>query len=543
MTWIPDQVGNDKMMKGEKMFKVLATDGTSPEGIACIKECAQLDIKPALKPEELLAIIGDYEGLIVRSASQVTAQVIEAGKKLMVIGRAGVGIDNIDVNAATQNGIVVVNSPTGNTIAATEHTIGLMMALARHIPQATASLKGGQWLKSKYTGIEVRNKTIGIIGLGNIGSAVARRAQGLEMKVIGYDPFVSAERAKQLQVTMVSLEELYKTADFITIHTPLNATTKGMIGEKEIAMMKPTVRIINCARGGLIDEALLAKAVAEKKIAGAAVDVFVKEPTTESPLFTNDSIIVTPHLGASTAEAQVTAARDVAEQIVDVLNGKPAKYAVNIPFVAADVYTVLSPFMKTAAIAGTLLSQLVEGQIKSIRINYDGEIANYDTAILKASVLNGLLETITEEHVNLVNANVVANRRGIGVVEEKNATCENYTSLVTLVATTTKGTTTVAATVLRGEPHIVRVNDYWLDIVPSGGYFLFSDHLDRPGIIGAVGNITGSSNININSMYVSRLKPRGHALMILALDEPLTDKVLKQIKAVPDIASAKLVKL
>jgi D-3-phosphoglycerate dehydrogenase len=526
-----------------KMMKVLATDGTSPEGVACIKSCAQLDIKPALKPEELLAIIGDYEGLIIRSASQVTAQVIEAGKKLMVIGRAGVGIDNIDVNAATQRGIIVVNSPTGNTIAAAEHTIGLMMSLARHIPQANASLKAGQWLKSKYTGIEVRNKTIGIIGLGNIGSAVARRCQGLEMKVIAFDPFVSAERAKQLMVTMVSLEELFKTSDFITIHTPLNATTKGLITEKEIALMKPSVRIINCARGGLIDEELLAKVITEKKIAGAAIDVFSKEPTTESPLFSKDNVVVTPHLGASTAEAQVTAAKDVAEQIVDVLNGRPARYAVNIPFVTAETFAVLSPFMKTVSVAGALLSQLADGPITNLHIKFDGELANYDTTILKASMLNGLLETISNERVNLVNANVVANRRGITVVEEKNAACENYTSMVTLVATTPQGTTAVAATVLRGEPHIVRVNDYWVDIVPSGGYFLFSDHLDRPGIIGAVGNITGTANININSMNVSRLKPRGQALMVLALDEPLSEKVLKQIKAVPDIADAKLVKL
>jgi D-3-phosphoglycerate dehydrogenase len=491
----------------------------------------------------LLAIIGDYEGLIVRSASQVTAQVIEAGKKLMVIGRAGVGIDNIDVNAATQRGIIVVNSPTGNTIAAAEHTIGLMMSLARHIPQANASLKAGQWLKSKYTGIEVRNKTIGIIGLGNIGSAVARRCQGLEMKVIAFDPFVSAERAKQLMVTMVSLEELFKTSDFITIHTPLNATTKGLITEKEIALMKPSVRIINCARGGLIDEELLAKVITEKKIAGAAIDVFSKEPTTESPLFSKDNVVVTPHLGASTAEAQVTAAKDVAEQIVDVLNGRPARYAVNIPFVTAETFAVLSPFMKTVSVAGALLSQLADGPITNLHIKFDGELANYDTTILKASMLNGLLETISNERVNLVNANVVANRRGITVVEEKNAACENYTSMVTLVATTPQGTTAVAATVLRGEPHIVRVNDYWVDIVPSGGYFLFSDHLDRPGIIGAVGNITGTANININSMNVSRLKPRGQALMVLALDEPLSEKVLKQIKAVPDIADAKLVKL
>jgi D-3-phosphoglycerate dehydrogenase len=524
------------------MMKVLVTDGTSEEGVACLKGVAHVDMKPALKPEELLAIIGDYEGLIVRSASTVTAQIIEAGKKLMVIGRAGVGIDNIDVNAATQRGIIVVNAPTGNTIAAAEHTIGLMMSLARHIPQANASLKSGQWLKSKYTGIEVRNKTLGIIGLGNIGAAVARRAQGLEMKVIAFDPFVSAERAKQLMVTMVSLEDLFKTSDFITIHTPLNATTKSIITEKEIALMKPTVRIINCARGGLIDEDLLVKAITEKKIAGAALDVFTKEPITESPLFAKDNVVVTPHLGASTAEAQITSARDVAEQIVDVLNGKPARYAVNIPFVNAETFAVLSPYMKTASVAGILLSQLVEGQIKDIHINYDGEIARYDTAILKASALNGLMGAISEERVNLVNANVVANKRGINVVEEKNTACENYTSLVTLVATTSTGTTTVAATVLRGEPHVVRINDYWLDIVPSDGYFLFSDHTDRPGIIGAVGNITGAANINIQSMHVSRLKPRGQALMILALDEPLPDRVLKQIKAIPDIADAKLVK-
>ena len=524
------------------MMKVLVTDGTSEEGVACLKGVAHVDMKPVLKPEELLAIISDYEGLIVRSASTVTAQVIEAGKKLMVIGRAGVGIDNIDVNAATQRGIIVVNAPTGNTIAAAEHTIGLMMSLARHIPQANASLKGGQWLKSKYTGIEVRNKTLGIIGLGNIGAAVARRAQGLEMKVIAFDPFVSAERAKQLMVTMVSLEDLFKTSDFITIHTPLNATTKSIITEKEIALMKPSVRIINCARGGLIDEDLLAKAITEKKIAGAALDVFAKEPTTESPLFSKDNVVVTPHLGASTTEAQITSAKDVAEQIVDVLNGRPARYAVNIPFVNADTFAVLSPFMKAAAAAGILLSQLTEGQIKDIRISYDGEIAKYDSAILKASALNGLMGAISEERVNLVNANVVAGKRGISVAEEKNLTCENYASLITLAATTSKGTTTVAATVLRGEPHIVRINDYWLDIVPTDGYTLFSDHLDKPGIIGAVGNITGAANININSMHVSRLKPRGQALMILALDEALPDKVLKQIRAIPGITDAKLVK-
>ncbi len=534
-----DYMNKDKQM----VMKVLIADSVSEEGIECLRSCAQVDVKTGMKPEELIKIIGDYEALIVRSQTQVTDKIIEAGKKLMVIGRAGVGIDNINVEAATQRGIIVVNAPTGNTISAAEHTIALMLSLARHIPQAYISLKGGKWDRNKFTGTEVRGKMLGIIGLGNIGAEVARRARGMEMKVLGFDPFVSADRANQLQVNMVPFEQLLKQSDFITLHIPLNAQTKGLIGEKEIAMMKPTARIINCARGGIIDEELLARVVAEKKIGGAAVDVFTKEPMTESPLFKVDGIIVTPHLGASTEEAQVTAARDVAEQIVDVLNGKPARYAVNIAFVAAETYAILAPFMKTAQVTGRFLSQLTEGQVKSIRIRYEGEIANYDTAILKASVLGGMLEAISEERVNLVNANVVATRRGMAVVEEKIPTCDNYTALLTLIATTSGGTTTVAATVMRGEPHIVRVNDYWIDVVPTGGYFLFADHRDRPGIIGAVGNITGSANINIHSMSVGRLKPRGQALMILALDEPLPEDVRQKILAIPDIDTVKLVKL
>jgi D-3-phosphoglycerate dehydrogenase / 2-oxoglutarate reductase len=524
------------------VMKVLALDSVSEEGIAVLKSCAQVDRK-TLKPEELLEVIGDYEAVIVRSQTQITDKVIEAGKKLMIIGRAGVGIDNINVETATQRGIIVVNSPTGNTVSAAEHTIGLMMALARHIPQANASLKSGKWDRNKFTGLEVRGKTLGVVGLGNIGAEVARRAKGMEMKVLGFDPFVSAERAAQLQVRMVPFEQLLKESDFVTLHIPLNAQTRGLIGEKEIATMKPTARIINCARGGMIDEELLAKSVAEKKIAGAAVDVFTKEPMTDSPLFKVDSIIVTPHLGASTEDAQVTAAADVAQQIADVFAGRAARYAVNIPFVSSETMTVLGPFMGAAKAASKLLSQLAEGQVKSVHVRYDGEIANCDTAILKASVVAGMLELISEDRVNLVNANVIAAKRGIGVIEEKNPSCENYTSLITLKATTSAGPVTVSATVLRGEAHIVRVNDYWIDVVPTGGNFLFCDHNDRPGIIGQVGNITGLANINIQSMMLGRLKPRGQALMILALDEPMPPEVLKKILAVPDITTAKLVRL
>jgi len=524
-------------------MKVLIADPIADEGIEILQPVAEVDIKTGLKPEELVAIIGDYEGLLVRSQTQVTAEVIAAGAKLQVIGRAGVGIDNIDVDEATRCGIIVVNAPTGNTVSAAEHTLALMLALARHIPQASTALKSGSWQRSKYMGTELRGKVLGVIGLGNVGSEVARRARAFEMRVIGCDPFVSEDMAASMQVELVPMERLLKESDFITLHLPLTPRTKGYIGPKELAMVKPTVRVINCARGGLIDEELLAKAVEEKKIAGAAVDVFLEEPVTDSVLFNVDEIIVTPHLGASTTEAQTLAARDVAEQVVAVFKGHSPRYAVNAPFVSADAMPILGPYIKAAVAGGRLLRQLVEGQVNSIQITYEGEITVYDTNTLKASALGGLLEGVTEERVNIVNANLLATRRGISVVEQKKAKCENYASLITLEATTSTGKTTVAMTVMRDEPHVVRVDNYWIDIVPSDSYFLFSDHTDRPGLIGAVGKLTGDADINISYMVVSRLEPRGQALMILALDEPLLEEQLQQLLALPDINTVKMVRL
>ena len=449
-------------------MKVLVADPVSDEGIGILYQCAQVDVKTGLKPEELISIIGDYDALVVRSQTQVSAEIIEAGQKLEIIARAGVGIDNIDVEAATRCGILVVNAPTGNTISAAEHTIALMLSLSRNIPQANTVLKSGAWRRSDFMGTEVRDKTLGIIGLGNVGSEVARRARGLEMKLIAHDPFISVDHARNLQVEIVPLKELLKEADYITFHIPLTASTKKLIGAKELALVKPTVRIINTARGGLIDEELLARAVKEKRVAGAAIDVFSTEPTTKSVLFDDDNIIVTPHLGASTAEAQVMAARDIAEQIVDVFNGKSPRYAVNVPFISDETLSVLAPFITVASTVGRLINQLVEGQMNSIQIKYNGEISNYDTNTLKAAVLGGLLEGVSEERVNLVNANIVANQRGLTVVEQMEATCENYVSLITVEVTTTTGTTTVAATVMRGESRIVQINNYWLDIVPTG---------------------------------------------------------------------------
>lgn len=524
-------------------MKVLITDSIAEEGIERLRQHAEVDVKLGLKPEEIIAIIGDYEALAVRSQTKVTAEVIAAGKKLQVIGRAGTGVDNINLEAATRHGVIVVNAPTGNAISAAEHTIALMLALARHIPQASTILKSGVWQRSAFMGTEVRGKTLGIIGLGNVGSEVARRARGLEMKLVAHDPFISSDHAANLQVKLVSLEELLRESDFITLHTPLVPSTKGLIGAKELALVKPQARIINTARGELIDEKALAKAVKEKKLAGAAIDVFPEEPITQSVLFEDDNIIVTPHLGASTSEAQATAAVDIAEQIIDVFGGKPARYAVNAPLIPAEILPILAPFMKLGTTLGQLVSQLAEGQLNSIQIKYEGDISSYDTNALKASILRGLLESVSEERINLVNANLVAAQRGLKVVEQKRTECENYSSLITVEAATSTGVTSVAGTVMRGESHLVQVNKYWIDIVPTGGYFLFSDHRDRPGLIGAVGKITGDADINISYMYLGRLKPRGQALMILALDEPLPEQERQQILTIPDVQTAKVVKL
>ncbi len=524
-------------------MKVLVADPLAPEGMESLKAKTEVDVKLGLKPDELKAVIGDYDALIVRSETQVTADVIKCGAKLQIIARAGVGLDNIDVNAATQQGVMVVNAPTGNTVAAAEHSMALMLALARNIPQAHAQLKAGKWNRKEYVGVELRNKTLGIIGLGNVGSGVATRAKGFEMRLVGYDPFASQDYAASIGVTLMPLEQVYTESDFITLHLPLTPQTKGMIGAKEFAMMKKGVRLVNCARGGLIDDEALLKAIEEGKVAGAAIDVFPSEPCTESILFKNDKIIVTPHLGASTKEAQTNVCIDVVEQIIDVLNGKPAKYAVNVPQIAPELLGILRPYMDVAVAVGKLAGQLMSGQIKNVRIRYYGDIAQYDSSALKAAILSGLLDTVSEEHVTLVNAGVIAQQRGLKISEQKETEVSNYASLISLEIAASGGSVDVAGTVLRDQIHIVRINQFWLDIAPEGGYFMLCYHTDKPGLIGAVGTITGKANINISAMQVARLEKRGEALMILTLDEPAGDAQVKQISQVPGITAVKLVKL
>jgi D-3-phosphoglycerate dehydrogenase len=520
-------------------MKILVADPIADEGIDFLRGYAQVDVKTKLELEQIKAIIGDYDALIVRSQTKVGAEVIQSGKRLKVIGRAGVGIDNIDVDAATRNGIVVVNAPTGNIIAAAEHTIALMLALARNVPQANSHLKSGKWRRDQFVGTEIRNKTLGIIGLGNVGSEVAKRVQAFEMRVIAHDPFVSKDYAHNLKVELVSMDQLLREADFITLHVPLTATTKRLIGSRELAELKPTARIINCARGGVIDEKALLEAIRAGKIAGAAFDVFDQEPVTDSPLFREDKIIVTPHLGASTIEAQTSVAKDVATEVLTVLQGQFSKYAVNAPYVAPE----LVPFMRLATTMGNLASQLMEGQISSTYIKYSGGMNNYECNPIKTALISGLLQQASEERINLVNVGLVAAQHGLRISEEKEAVAQNFANLLTLQVNTNIGTTTISGTIRDGESHIVQVNDFWMDIVPAGRYFLFCDHLDRPRLVGAIGNITGKADINISSMHLSRLQPRGKALMILALDEPLREEDLQEIRDLPGVYSAKAVKL
>jgi len=525
------------------MWKILVADPIAKEGIDLLKPHAQVDVRLKLKPEELKAIIGDYDALLVRSETKVTADIIEAGKKLQTIGRAGVGVDNIDLNAATGRGIVVVNAPTSNVIAVAELTLALMLALARNIPAANTSLKKGEWRRADFMGSDLRNKVLGIIGLGKVGSEVTRRVKSFEMRVVAYDPFVPADYARNLGVDMVSMEELLKQSDYITVHTPITNTTKGLIGAKELALVKPSVRIINTARGGIVDEEALAKAVEEGRVGGVALDTFTEEPP-KKPIrvMGMDKALVTPHLGASTAEAQTGVAIEVAEQALAVLEGRPARYAVNAPIVVPEALRVLEPYVDTATVMGNLATQLADGQLQSILIRYDGDIAKYDSTILKAAVVRGLMASISEERVNVVNVNLVAERRGLRITEQKQtADSHNYTNLLTVELTTSAGKTILSGTSMRDETHIVRINDYWMDVVPTTSYMLVTDHRDRPGLIGMVGSITGAHDINISFMEVGRREVRGRAMMVLGLDDPMPDSVLKKVTAIPDMFSVKLV--
>jgi D-3-phosphoglycerate dehydrogenase / 2-oxoglutarate reductase len=524
--------------------RILVCDPIAEDGVQALASAgASVDVRTGLSPDDLIAVVDGYDALVVRSETKVTRDVIAAATHLQVIGRAGVGVDNIDVEAATEKGVVVVNAPTGNTTSAAEHAIALMFALARRIPQASASLREGRWERSRFVGQEVRGKTLGIIGLGQVGSEVVRRARGLEMQVIAYDPFVPEERARVLGADLVSMDDLLRQSDYISVHTTLTEGTRSLIGPDELRKMKPTARIINTARGGIIDEKALETALDEGWIAGAALDVFETEPITEHPLFNRDDVVVTPHLGASTAEAQERVAIDVAEQVLAVLHGQPARYAVNAPLISPETYSYLAPYLPVAAKIGSLAVQLYEGQMGDIEIHYSGDIAQHDVTPLKAAIIGGLLEPISVEHVNVVNVDIIAQRRGLQITEIQGPTHEIYANLITLIVKGSGGQAKVSGTLAHDGPHIVSIDDFWVDIPPSEGYLLLCENKDRPGMIGAVGTLMGEFGINISFMNVGRHDKRGVALMVLTLDEQVSPEQIEQIKQVSGILGVRLARI
>jgi D-3-phosphoglycerate dehydrogenase len=524
-------------------MKILVAETIAKQGIDILRQHVEVDVRKTVSPKVLCSVIADYDALVVRSQTKVTADIIEAAKNLQVIGRAGVGVDNIDVDAATRHGIVVVNSPEGNIVSTAEHTIAMLLALARRIPQAHNLLHTGVWDR-KFKGAEVRNKVLGIIGLGRVGTEVAEMGKGLRMEVIAYDPMISESRAERLGIELVSMEVLLKTVDFITMHVPLNTSTKNLIGRNELKLVKPTAMLINCARGGILDEKAVYDAINEGKLAGAAIDVFSQEPAKDNILLQSEKVITTPHMAASTFEAEVSASIDIAEQIVEILQGHPPKSPVNTPMIPIQAMDVLGPYIQVGTTVGRIAVQLLEGHPDSLTISYQGDIAREDTDPVKVAVLAGLLNGLTEERVNMVNADIIAESRGIIVVERKETVCENYANMLTLEVNTRAGKTLVAGSSLRGRTHLTRMGDYWLEIEPVGSYMLFTEHKDRPGMIGEVGTTIGNANLNISQMKVSRGVSRGGgAMMVLCLDDPIYDECYRQICAIPDIYKVLIVKL
>ncbi|MDD5687439.1 MAG: phosphoglycerate dehydrogenase [Elusimicrobia bacterium] len=528
------------------MKKVLISDPLAKEGIEVLKNNPEFSVtvKTGLKPEELLKIIGEFDGLLVRSETKVTKEILAAAQNLKVIGRAGTGVDNIDVKEASKKGIVVMNVPGGNTISAAEHTVSMLLSLSRNIPQANASLKKGEWKKKEFVGVEVLGKTVGVVGFGKIGIEVAKRLLSFGMKVLVFDPFISKERAVQLGVESVSLDELFKESDYITIHTPKTEATKNLINAETIKKMKDGVRIVNCARGGLIDEQALASALKSGKVKGAALDVFEKEPLVESPFFEINSVIMTPHLGASTEEAQTNVSVEVAKQVVEYFSIGTIRNAVNFPFIPSEMLQKMQPYINLSEKLGLFASQFADGRISSIEINYSGEVTKYDLASLTIAAVKGVLENMSEEGVvNFINALIVAQEKGIKVSESRISETTDFTNLVVVKLKTEVGESIIAGTVFgKKDFRIVRINDYYVDVEPDKNILVFSN-TDKPGVVGKIGMILGKNSVNIASMEVGRKTVGGEAITIINVDDVIAENVLKEIKNQPEIKNVKMIVL
>ena len=526
------------------MARVFVADSLSQAGIDLLAAEHEVIVRAGLSEDELVAELGDVQALLVRSQTQVTERVIAAAPRLEVIGRAGVGVDNIDLDAATQRGVIVVNAPLANTMSTAEHAFGLMLAAARNVPQAHGSLRGGAWDRSKYAGVELSGRTLGIVGLGRIGTEVASRARAFEMRVLAYDPFVSADRASQLGVERMELDELLTESDFVTLHTALHEGTRGMIGADQLARMKPTAILVNAARGALVDEQALYDAVDSGQIGGAAIDVFSEEPATGNVLTTHDRIIVTPHLAASTAEAQTRAATQTAKQILDILGGRAARFAVNAPLVDEETMAIIGPYIDSAELAGSVAMQLAGGGAEKVRIEYRGEISNYDTTPLRAAVIVGMLQRVTTDKVTMVNASTMAEEHGLRIEEDTGPAVEPFANRVTVHALHDGGGESVATTNTPTGPRIVGIGEYDMEVVVDSGHLLAIENVDRPGRIGRVATLLGSWGVNINAMSVSA-DQEGRALMILAIsvERALTPEEIAEVGELEDIRSVRQVEL
>jgi len=525
----------------EEIMKILIGDPLSNKGLEILGRAkgVKYDMKTGLPPEELKKIIPEYDAIIVRSETKLKAEIIEAGTRLKVIGRAGIGLDNVDLSAATKKGIVVMNTPQENAIAAAEHTIAMMFAISRKIPQATASMKAGKWEKKKFMGVELYNKTLGIVGIGVIGTVVVDRARGLKMKVIAFDPYISKEAAEKKGVDLVSLDELLARSDFITVHTPLTEETRNLIDKKAFEKMKKGVIVINCARGGIINEKDLHDAIKSGKVAGAALDVFEKEPALGNPLFELEEVICTPHLGASTGEAQEKVSIAIARQIVDYLVSGEARNAVNIPMVSPDILPLVRPYLRLGEKLGSFLAQISNYAIEEVLIEYHGEVVEYGTKPITISILKGLLTPFVGETVNFVNAPVMARERGIKITESASAEAEDFASLIAITVRSKMEENYVAGTLFgRKELRIVKLNGFFMEAIPEG-YILLVSNYDKPGVIGNIGTALGVQNINIATMQFGRDRRGGSAMSLLHLDAPLQPGMLGELLRMPNIISVR----
>jgi D-3-phosphoglycerate dehydrogenase len=527
-------------------YRVIATDKLAPQGVEVFRANPEIeiDLRPGLPPAELAAVVGTYDALVIRSGTRVTADTLREPGRLRVIGRAGIGVDNIDVAVATKKGIVVMNTPGGNNVTTAEHTITLMLALARWIPQADASLHKGQWERQRFEGTEVCNKTLGIIGLGNIGHIVAERAQGLRMRVIAHDPFVTAETAAKMKVDLVTLDELYARADFVSVHTPITAETRGLVNAAAIAKMKKGVRLVNCARGGIIDEQALADAIKAGHVAGAALDVFVKEPPpADHPLLQLPQVIVTPHLGASTSEAQINVAVAIAEQVSKFLLRGEVESAVNMPSVSREMLQLLRPHLLLGEKLGSFLAQLSPEPPTELSVEYAGQVAELDWRPVTNAILRGLLSPFLEDGVNYVNAPAIARERGIKVLEGRSSRSSDFVNSITVHVTRPSGESEVegalfGTSILR----LVRIDDFYMEAVPEG-YVLMLNNRDVPGVVGRVGTLLGTHGVNIAGLELGRERVGGMAISFVHVDSAVPESVLEELRRSPDIISARLLKL